>query len=204
VTEQPQRPPRTIAELEARLAATGTTPPPARSGHLERAPRRDRGKLHQADIPDFLPAPDSAAYHAALGEALRKRQPGNPLVVSIAAVGRAIFFGMTKGHRQTMAQIAKRAGCCVETVRKCVIFLEDEGLFGVLNVMVRVGRDLVRGANLYLAARLIDPASGATKRVSHRFAATLATFLENAAKKLHLAARPFGLNTTPLRQPGGT
>jgi hypothetical protein len=194
--QQPVTRAHTPDEATARLAAGLPLAPP----DLPPMPRRDRKKIQQADIPDVLPKPDSAAYHAELAKLAASRQKGNPLAANIAAVGRAVFYSMVTGIRQTLAQIARRAGCCVETARRCIIVLEDAGLFGVLNVLVWDGPLQLRAANLYLSPWCLD----LTKRVAGRVAIRARDFLEHCGKIMGLAARTMGLNTTPLRQPGET
>jgi hypothetical protein len=198
------------AALRAHYDATGSTFTEAEKADAARLaetlpglPRRQHPKVHQADIPDVLPAPDSKAFHAGLSEAVRKRAKGDPLAANIAAVGRAVFYAMITGVRQTLEQLAKRAGCCIETARKCILFLEEQGLFGVLNVLVRKDRDLVRGANLYLAPWAIAIAAPGL-RLSRRVAERAAKFIADCSRVMGLAARTFGLNATPERQPGGT
>ncbi len=194
------RPLRTLAELHARLDATGSTLPPEPPAAVR---RRQHPKVHQADIPDFVPRPDSKAFHAGLSAAVRKRAKGDPLAANIAAVGREVFHAMNTGQRKAIADLAKLARCCPETARRCIVFLEEQGLFGVLNVLVRVDRDLLRGANLYLAPWAIAIAAPGL-RLSRRVAERAAKFIADCSSVMGLAARTFGLNTTPVRQPGET
>jgi hypothetical protein len=184
---------RTPDEAQARIDA-GLPLAPL---ELPPMPRRSRKKIQAADIPDVLPKPDSAAYHAKLATVAASRTKGCPLAANIAAVGRAVFYGMATGIRQTIAQIARRAGCCIETARRCIIVLEDAGLFGVLNVLVWDGPMQLRAANLYLSPWCLDLG----KRVAGRIAKRTGDFLQRCGELMGLAVRTFGLNTTPERQP---
>jgi hypothetical protein len=189
--------PSTPDEAAAALSTLGSTLPPLRP-----PPRIRREKVHAADIPEVLPPLDSAAYHKRLGEVALARAKGDPLAANIEAVGRAIYYAMSARIRLTIRQIAKRAKCCPETARRCIDYLSRSGIVGVLNVLVRVDKLLLRSANLYLAPAFIVTTG---IRLARRVAERSAAFLAECGKLLGLEWRPDrGFNTTPLRQPGGT
>lgn len=193
---------RPIDRLYDRYVETGTTLPPTAPLTLPPlvVPKRKRPLLLEADVPDMLPAPDSNQYHAALERLAHERKKGDPLAPSIKAVGRAIYYGWRVGIRQTIAQIASRAGVCSQTTQNCIAYLEPSGIFAPINVMVRVDGALRRAANLYLPCHFMLPALRMARRVADR----VLGFYEECSKKLGLHWRTFGFNTTPLRQPGET
>jgi hypothetical protein len=190
--------PKTPDQAAVALATLGTTLPP-----LPPPKKTSRPKIHAADIPEWLPQLDSPAFHKRLGEVSAARAKGDPLAGNLAGVGRVVFWMMSTRIRLTIAQIGRRAGCCQETARRCLDFLIRHGLFGALNVLIRVDSLLLRSANLYLApAFFVASAARLSRRVAERSAA----FIVECGRLLGLAVRPTGgLNTTPMKpQPGFT
>ncbi len=179
---------------------------------LKPPPRVKHKVIWEVQIPAAIPAPDSGLYHRELERVALQRVPnadalelgrprGDPMFGNITAVGRLIYYGMCTGNRLSVEQMAARLDLSAETVRLCIRFLEDHGMFGILNPMKRWGQKLRRAANLYVAPWFIDLSASKLPRLVKEGAAN---FLADCGKLFGLAMRPLGLNTTPLRQPGRT
>ncbi len=193
VADRQQATGSTFTEAEkaeaARLAATFPKPP-----------KHKRPMLLDPNVPEFLPAPEPGQYYRGLNQLAHARKKGDPRTPSINAVGAAIFYGWRANIRQTIEQIAKRAGVCSQTTQNVIAYLEPSGIFAPMNVMVRVNGVFRRAANLYLPCDFMLPAV----RMARRVADQVLRFREECGKKLGLHWRTFGYNTTPLRQPGET
>jgi hypothetical protein len=100
----------------------------------------------------------------------------------------------------TLARIADLTGCCLETARKVVRYLENAELIDTFNVLSRKDGKVLRDANMYL---LRMPADGpaiapdilqSPQGVFARLNETLSRWAAN----FNLIQRDWGLNATPL------
>jgi hypothetical protein len=84
----------------------------------------------------------------------RARVLGDVLAPTIVRAGELIAYFVAVGTgdvaRVTHATLAKKIGCCVETVRKIVRFLEARGALHTVNVSTWGDEGPRRGANLYI------------------------------------------------------
>jgi hypothetical protein len=148
-----------------------------------------RPKIHAADIPARVPPPDSGEFHKALHLAALQRTKGDPSYAMIVAVGRRIFYLMSTQKRRTQAEIGRDCDCSDESVRQVLLFLEPRRVLAALNVLVRVGRNLRRAANLYVGPWFVKASSQSRG----------GSFLAECGRLIDLCVRSIGLNTTPLR-----
>jgi hypothetical protein len=147
-----------------------------------------------------------------------KRQRGDVLRPTLVRACEVLAWGAQDGKIElTFDSLANLVGCCRETARKVIRWLEDVELIDTFNVLVRTTGKLVRGANLYLprlsaadeaagdvasddgepgaAAGLTDPtAAAAVLGPVARLTARLARW----APRFELVERAWGLNATPL------
>jgi hypothetical protein len=166
-----------------------------------RAPKK-RPKIHAADIPDVVLPHDGDAFINAARKAAHTRTKGQPSYALIMTVLLYIYHLMTIGQRKTLIEIGNACDCSDESVRRVLLFIEPHGVLGTINVLVRVGRNLWRGANLYVAPWCVKADA---LRLPRRVAERAANFVVECGRLLGLYARPLGLNTSPLKpQPGFT
>ena len=188
---RPEQPSRGVAEaLPARLqAASGV--------------RVVNPKIWNSDAHPIRGArPDFDAWLSRARAAIRGRGRGDVLAVTADRIaGLLVYCARRTGDgfaRVTFADLAKLAGCCVETARRAVRCLEGWGVVDTFNVLVRrPGGAVERDANLYL---LRDSAQDSAERESPP-ADRLADRLSRYAAVFGLRARLWGLNATPLRSP---
>ena len=168
-------------------------------------PRREpkkRPKIHEADIPEVALPIDGDRFIAAARKAAHTRKKGDPSYSLIMTVCLYIYHLMSIGQRKTLVEIGRACDCSDESVRLVLLFIEPHGVLGAINVLVRVGRNLWRGANLYIAPWAIKTDG---VRLPRRVAERAAAFVVECGRLLGLYARPLGLNTSPLKpQPGFT
>lgn len=170
-------------------------------------------KLHARDV-RRVPPPPFPDWMASARKAALAREPGDPLfptLMQCASLLATFCRQAAQGAcRATFEQIATGAGCCVETARRCIRFLERAELIDTANVLERrpiagVTR-LILGANLYLLRGAAEPDEGAPPAADalpmvpgDRAAATIRRW----AASFGLAMRPQGWNRTPSVAPSG-
>lgn len=178
------------------------------------APRVDNAKIHAADLPRKLPAASRPDLDSLLQRARRAaagRAKGDPLHGTLLQIAQTLAYQVRRqgsGYAvASLAQLAGGAGCCVDTARKAIRWLERAALIDTVNTMRRgvVGgvNRLLRGANLYLIRPAVpasaSPAEPATGPAHGGAAGTLARW----GSVLGLSPRRTGFNVAPLRPSGG-
>lgn len=100
------------------------------------------------------PASDTTRFLEKVRSLARARVLGDVLAPTIVRAGELIAYFVAVGTgdvaRVTHATLAKKIGCCVETVRKIVRFLEAKGALHTVNVSTWGDEGPRRGANLYI------------------------------------------------------
>jgi hypothetical protein len=126
--------------------------------------RADNVKIHEADLPHRIIAPplSGSMKSDTRRRILEARRPGDPLPANIESVYDRLY-GYTEGGRlgycrPTHQMLAAATGLCVDTVRRCLRFLQELDVIDIANTIVRHVVDgyrrLVRGANVYFLRRL--------------------------------------------------
>lgn len=157
-----------LAALQAAVADQAAIPAPVTATAIGAAVRAvlgervDNAKLHEADIPERIPAPELGAVRSnARKVVIAGRQAGEPTAGHILAVfGALCDFTVAGGRgycRQPMDAIGTATDLCVDTVARAIRALQRLDLVDVANTIVRRVIDgmrrMVRGANLYLLRR---------------------------------------------------
>lgn len=157
----------------------------------------DRGRFRRGE--KFPRGPWQAACRAAA----KARQLGDVLAPTILRICEVLAWqSSAAGQGQvaiTFRYIAELTGCCVETARKAIRWLEAHGLVDTFNTLERVAGQMQRAANTYVlrmpeAAPAEQDAPAALDPIA-RVTATLARW----ASAFGLTPRAWGLNATPLR-----
>lgn len=154
---------------------------------------------------------DPSDWLSRVYEQTKQRATGDVLTSTLDRCAQRIVHGVRIGQgaaRHTFASLANGIGCCVETARKCVRWLEERELIDTFNVLGRHNGELQREANMYLlrpapaAAPKATPESGSEtaeqtagqtsvlQRINDR--------LQRWAAAFGLQVRPWGLNATPV------
>jgi hypothetical protein len=151
------------------------------------------------------------------------RRRGDPMQAHLQRTSQALALtdreasGRGAKRRMSFMTIAAFVGCCIDTARRCVRWLEARGLVDTFNVLVRVKNPdhpslngVFRTANMYMLrmpeappeapgtahTAVAAPAEEAPPAVQAVLAATAR--LARWAAAFGLVARPWGLNATPL------
>jgi hypothetical protein len=137
---------------------------------------------------------DAEAYLARVRLAAKTRETGDVLEPILVRTAELVLWAVRKGGigfaRQTFEQLGKLIGCCSETARKAIRFLERHGVLDTFNVLSRDHGFVRRGANLYL----IPDAEPDAERPAGN---SLVERLNRYAEFFGLRARAWGLNATP-------
>lgn len=213
-----------LAALAAEASARAATPPATSgvapiSGALPLAAKRaiapgdriDNPKIQDADV-DKYRAPNFAAasWWKRANAAISARKTGDVLMLTLNNCCNALARRFNWGHgsaRLSFETLAKEMGCCPETARKAIRYLQEYDVVNVLNTLIRRDDDnrLVRWTNLYLAPRPeqapLEEPSGLSPQLS-KLARAGAVLTRWASYFVGLVARDFGLNGTPLRRQG--
>jgi hypothetical protein len=218
-----------LAELQRLVSAQASTPtreavrsiadhlPAAARVAQDGAQRRvDNLKVHAGDLNLKRLRPPTVRqsfWMARVRKFAPRRNLGDPLALTIVRVGGYLGALIEKGEgkaRVTFEEVARAVPCCKETVRRVVRLLESWELLATFNVLERHGRDLIRGANLYLRTMPPNrPAAPSAEDAEDQAAEDAADPLVAVVKKAQraeywapffgLAARLWGLNTAPAR-----
>jgi hypothetical protein len=139
---------------------------------------------------------------------VEKREKGDPLKSVLLRTAELVRWVENKAGtgfaRKTLEQLSKLVGCCKETVRKAIRFLERHGLLDTFNVLSRDHGFVRRRANLYLIPDVeSDPTpppcdlAPSVKAPERPVGNSLAERLNRYAGFFGLRARAWGLNATP-------
>jgi len=162
-------------------------------------------KIWQADARRFRRGERFARgpWQAACRAAVKARALGDVLAPTILRACEVLAWqdaGQQGRTQITFKFLAELTGCCVETARKVIRWLEDRGLIDTFNTLDRVGGQIQRTANLYVLAfpdapPADPPAEAAPVDPIGRITARLARW----ASAFGLTPRAWGYNATPLR-----
>ena len=180
------------ARADAPLGSTGT----AIGRVLPAVARASAGmavanaKIWEADAKPLRRKIDAEAYLARVRQAAKTRETGDPLEPTLVRTAELVLWAVRKGGtgfaRQTFEQLGNLIGCCRETARKAIRFLERRDLLHTFNVLSRVHGFVRRVANLYLIPDAERPAGN-----------SLVERLVHYAGLFGIRARAWGLNATP-------
>lgn len=158
-------------------------------------------KLWEADV---RPLPgrkvDREAWFVRVRQAAKTREPGDVLQPILVRLAEVVWWAERKDGvgfaRQTFEQLGKLAGCCKETARKGLRFLERHGLVDTFNVLSRAHGLVRRVANLYIVrGETTEPALPVASEQPP--SDSLLGRLTRYASAFGLKARRWGLNATP-------
>lgn len=130
-------------------------------------------------------------------QAARAREPGDVLQPILVRLAEVVCWAERKDGvgfaRQTFEQLGKLVGCCKETARKGMRFLERHGLVDTFNVLTRAHGFVRRVANLYLIRGEATEPDGTEQPPSEGPLGRLTRY----ASAFGLSVRAWGLNATP-------
>jgi hypothetical protein len=155
-------------------------------------------KLWEADVKP-LPSRkvDREAWFARVRQAARVRESGDVLQPTLVRLAEVVWWSVHKDGvgfaRQTLEQLGKLTGCCQETARKGIRFLERHGLLDTFNILSRRHGFVRRVANLYLIRGDAAELEGTEQPPSDSLLGRLTRY----ASLFGLRARRWGLNATP-------
>jgi hypothetical protein len=158
-------------------------------------------KLWEADVRPLRGRKvDRDAWFVRVRLAAKTREAGDVLQPILVRLAEVMWWAERKDGvgfaRQTFEQFGKLAGCCKETARKGIRFLERHGLVDTFNVLTRAHGFVRRVANLYLIrgdTTEPDPPAGYERSPSDSLLGRLTRY----ASLFGLRARAWGLNATP-------
>jgi hypothetical protein len=188
---------RATANADAPVGGTGT----AIGRMLPAAARAAAGlavsnpKLWEADVKPLKNRKlDSHAWLAQVRVAAWARESGDVLTPTIVRTAELVVWAVrsagTGFARKSFESLAGLVGCCKETVRKVIRFLEKHGLLDTFNILQRTYGFVRRAANLYLIPEVSpDPKRPAGNSRAER--------LTRYAELFVFRVRPWGLNATP-------